>query len=381
MRSVIVAPLVAFVLTLFGTPLAVRYFTRLKADQPIRDIGPQTHLAKKGTPTMGGVVFVLATVVAYFVGHLTLLTLPGRPHAPTVTALVLLGLFVCMGAVGFVDDYLKVRKKNSAGLNKRAKMLGTVGVGAVFGAVALFFNPEPTSIIKGHVLHNPTVGSPYISFIREIPWLDITRVGAVVLFVLVVIAASHGVNLTDGLDGLATGSSVMVLLAYTVISFWQYRHWCSDLNHPLAHFCYNVRDPLDAALIAGAAAGALFGFLWWNTAPARIFMGDSGALALGGLIGGLAISTKTELLLIILGALFVIETFSLIIQVISFRTTGRRVFRMSPLHHHFELAGWSEVNITVRFWIISGIGVTAGLALFYADFTAAAAASLHDMIG
>jgi phospho-N-acetylmuramoyl-pentapeptide-transferase len=188
------------------------------------------------------------------------------------------------------------------------------------------------------------------------------------------LAASNGVNLTDGLDGLATGTSVMVLLAYTVISFWQYRHWCSD-THQLTHFCYNVRDPLDAALIAGAAAGALFGFLWWNASPARIFMGDSGALGLGGLIGGLAISTKTILLLVILGALFVIETVSLIIQVVSFRSTGRRVFRMTPIHHHFELAGWSEVNITVRFWIISGIGITAGLAIFYADFTASAIGS------
>ncbi|GAA4218789.1 phospho-N-acetylmuramoyl-pentapeptide-transferase [Actinocatenispora rupis] len=371
MRSVIVAPLVAFVLTLFGTPLAIRYFSRLRADQPIREIGPQSHLAKRGTPTMGGVVFIVATVIAYLVGHLTLLTLPGRPHKPTVTAIVLLGLFVCMGAVGFIDDFMKIRRRNSAGLSAKGKLLGQALVGAVFGVVALYFNPDSVS---PDGIHNPTVGSSYISFIRDIPWLDITRVGAVVLFIFVVLAASNGVNLTDGLDGLATGTSVMVLLAYTVISFWQYRHWCSD-PHQLTSYCYAVRDPLDAALIAGAAAGALFGFLWWNASPARIFMGDSGALGLGGLIGGLAISTKTILLLFILGALFVIETVSLIIQVVSFRSTGRRVFRMAPIHHHFELAGWSEVNITVRFWIISGIGITAGLAIFYADFTAHAIGS------
>lgn len=370
MRSVIVAPLVAFVLTLFGTPLAIRYFSRLKADQPIREIGPQSHLAKKGTPTMGGVVFIIATVIAYFVGHLTLLTLLGRPHWPTVTGVVLLGLFVCMGAIGFVDDFMKIRKKNSAGLSAKGKLAGQAVVGAVFGVIALFYH----GALQPNGEPNPTVGSEFVSFVREIPWLDISRVGAVVLFVFVVLAASNGVNLTDGLDGLATGTSVMVLLAYTVISFWQYRHWCSD-QHLLTTYCYNVRDPLDAALIAGAAAGALFGFLWWNASPARIFMGDSGALGLGGLIGGLAISTKTILLLVILGALFVIETVSLIIQVVSFRTTGRRVFRMTPIHHHFELAGWSEVNIVVRFWIISGIGITAGLALFYADFVAGAIGS------
>jgi phospho-N-acetylmuramoyl-pentapeptide-transferase len=363
MRSVIVAPLVAFVLTLFGTPLAIRYFTRLKADQPIREIGPQSHLSKRGTPTMGGVVFIVATVIAWGVGRITLLTLPNHPHKPTITAIVVLGLFVCMGAIGFFDDYLKVRKKNSAGLNKRGKLISQFVVGAIFGVIALYVDPVHT-----------TVGSQFISFTREIHWLDITRVGAVVLFIFVVIAATNGVNLTDGLDGLATGSSIMVLIAYTVISFWQYRHWCSAQHH-LTAYCYNVRDPLDAALIAGAAAGALFGFLWWNASPARIFMGDSGALGLGGLIGGLAISTKTILLLPILGALFVIETLSLIIQIISFRSTGRRVFRMAPLHHHFELAGWSEVNTTVRFWIISGIGVTVGLALFYSDFLASGAAA------
>lgn len=371
MRSVIVAPLVAFVLTLFGTPLAIRYFSRLKADQPIREIGPQSHLAKKGTPTMGGVVFIVATVIAYLVGHITLLTLPGRPHLPTVTGVVLLGLMVGCGGVGFIDDYLKVRKRNSAGLSGRGKLLGQAIVGAIFGVIAMYVTWGPSSP-SGRP--NPAVGSQYISFIREIHWLDITRAGAVVLFIFVVLAASNGVNLTDGLDGLATGSSVMVLLAYTVISFWQYRHWCSDTTL-LTTYCYNVRDPLDSALIAGAAAGALFGFLWWNASPARIFMGDSGALGLGGLIGGLAVATKTELLLIILGALFVIETLSLIIQVVSFRSTGRRVFRMTPIHHHFELAGWSEINIVIRFWIISGIGITAGLALFYADFTAGAIGS------
>ena len=214
------------------------------------------------------------------------------------------------------------------------------------------------------------MGSTTLSFIRDIPALEIGKVGAVIVFIFVVMAATNGVNLTDGLDGLATGASVMVLAAYALIAFWQYRHWCADPNYTEA-YCYTVRDPLEIALIAGAAAGACVGFLWWNTSPARIFMGDTGALGLGGLIAGMAMSTRTILLLPIIGVLFVIITMSVVIQIISFRTTGKRVFRMSPLQHHFELAGWSEVNIVVRFWIIAGIGVAIALGLFYSEFLAA----------
>ena len=162
-----------------------------------------------------------------------------------------------------------------------------------------------------------------------------------------------------------------MLGAYGLIGFWQYRHWCGDDSYSqTASYCYEVRDPLEVALIAAAAAGACVGFLWWNTSPARIFMGDTGALGLGGLIGGLAMATRTTLLSIIIGGLFVIITMSVVIQIISFKTTGKRVFRMSPLQHHFELAGWSEVNIVVRFWIVAGICVAIGLGLFYSDFLA-----------
>lgn len=361
MRSVIVAAFVSFSLTLFGTPLAIKYFRRLKVGQPIRELGPASHQGKRGTPTMGGVVFILATVVAYIAGHLVLvLSLPETPirrYGPTLTGLVLLGLFVFTGLVGFIDDFLKVRKRNSLGLNERGKLIGQLIVGVALGIVALYF-PNPTGV---------TVGSEYISFVRDVDWMFIGKVGAVILFAFVVISASNGVNLTDGLDGLATGSSMMVLTAYTVIGFWQYRHVCGDSP---TSYCYQVRDPLEIALVAGAAVGALFGFLWWNASPAKIFMGDSGALGLGGLIGGLAMATKTILLLPILGMLFVIITLSVIIQRVSYKTTGRRVFRMAPLQHHFELVGWSEVNIVIRFWIVCGIGVAIGLGFFYADFLA-----------
>ncbi|ROO61270.1 phospho-N-acetylmuramoyl-pentapeptide-transferase [Micromonospora sp. Llam0] len=371
MRAVIVAAAVAFLVSLFGTPVAIKVFTRLKAGQPIRAEGPVMHQGKKGTPTMGGVVFIVATVIAYVAGHLALTTLPAQQIAqvgPTITALVLLGLLVFSGAVGFVDDFLKVRKRNSAGLNKRGKLLGQILVGAVFGVIALYF-PSTMVDTTGDATNTETVGSTTLSFIRDIDALDVGKAASVVIFILVVMATTNGVNLTDGLDGLATGASVMVLGTYALIAFWQYRHWCADPNYT-AEYCYQVRDPLEIALIAGAAAGACVGFLWWNTSPARIFMGDTGALGLGGLIAGMAMATRTMLLLLIIGGLFVIITMSVVIQIISFRTTGRRVFRMSPLQHHFELAGWSEVNIVVRFWIIAGIGVAIGLGLFYSEFLA-----------
>ncbi|MEV6599457.1 phospho-N-acetylmuramoyl-pentapeptide-transferase [Actinoplanes sp. NPDC051346] len=360
MRAVIVAAAVAFIISLFGTPVAIRVFTALKAGQPIRSVGPASHQGKKGTPTMGGVAFIVATVLAYVAGHAALATLPEAQIAqvpPTMTALVLLGLFVFCGAVGFLDDFLKVRKRHSGGLSAKGKLLGQLLVGGGLGVVALFWKST----------NGQTVASEHISFIRDISFLDVGKVGSVLVFVFVIMSMSNGVNLTDGLDGLATGASILVLGAYTLIGFWQYRHWCGDTAYT-GRYCYEVRDPLEVALIAAAAAGACVGFLWWNTSPARIFMGDTGALGLGGLIGGLAIATRTTLLSIIIGGLFVIITMSVVIQIISFKTTGKRVFRMSPLQHHFELAGWSEVNIVVRFWIVAGICVAIGLGLFYSDF-------------
>jgi phospho-N-acetylmuramoyl-pentapeptide-transferase len=366
MRAVFIASIVAFVVSLFGTPFAIRLFIRLKAAQPIRTdapVGPvPPHEGKRGTPTMGGVVFIVATVVAYVIGHLALLTLPTEQIAqvtPTITALVLLGLFVFCGAVGFIDDLLKVRKRNSGGLSKRGKLFGQLLVGAVFGVVALYY---PST-------NNQTVGSTKVSFIKDIDWLDLGKVGAVILFVIIIIATSNAVNITDGLDGLATGTSVMVLSAFSFIGAWQYQHWCGDRTYARpGNYCYEVRDPLEVALICAAAAGACVGFLWWNASPARIFMGDTGALGLGGLIGGAALATRTELLLPIIGGLFVILMGSVIIQMVSYKTTGKRVFRMSPLQHHFELVGWSEVNIVIRFWIVGGLCVALGLGLFYSDF-------------
>ncbi len=364
MRAVVVAAGVALLIALLGTPAAIRVITALRAGQPIRADGPQGHLVKQGTPTMGGLVIILATLIAYGTGLLALTTLPQRQIArstPTATGVLLLGLMVCGGFLGFLDDFLKVRRRNSGGLSERGKLLGQILVGAAFGSAALYFPGG----------NGETVGSTTLSAARDIPWLDLGRVAAVVLFILLVMSTTNGVNITDGLDGLATAASLMVFTGYLLIAFWQYRHWCADTGYVramTAASCYQVRDPLEIALVAGAAAGACLGFLWWNAWPARIIMGDTGSMALGGLIAGMAIATRTVLLLPIIGLLYVIITMSVVIQRLSYKLTGRRVLRMSPLHHHFELAGWSEVTIVIRFWIIAGIGVVIALGLFAADY-------------
>jgi phospho-N-acetylmuramoyl-pentapeptide-transferase len=338
---------------------------RLKASQPIRDeLGLKSNEGKRGTPTMGGLAFILATIVAYIAAHIMLRTLPNAQIGqvkPTITALVLLGVFIFCGAVGFVDDYLKVVVKSSAGLSAKGKLIGQVVVGGAFGAIAMYF---PSS-------NGETVGSSEVSFVKDISWLDITKVGAVILFILMVMFLSNAVNLTDGMDGLATGTSVIVFGAYAVIGWWQYQHWCGDTSGYAANpnnYCYAVRDPLEVAIIAASVAAACLGFLWSNTSPAKIFMGDAGALGLGGLLASLAMATRTTLLVPIISFIFVISALSVVIQVISFKSTGRRVFRMSPIHYHFELGGWTEVNVVVRFWIVAALCAAVGLLFLYGDF-------------
>ena len=360
MPAVIIAAAVGFFFALLGTPTAIRGLTALRAGQPIRDVNPEAHQAKRGTPTMGGLVFISGTLIAYVVGHVVMKQLPPAqivPPGPTITGLVLLGLMVGCAAIGFLDDFLKVARKNTAGLAGRWKLVLQVLVGLGFGAIAL-------TVEHGT---GQTVGSTHVSFLRDIRWGNVGMVAAIVVVMALVLATTNGVNLTDGLDGLATGSAILVLFGYLVISFWQYRHWCGD-PHYSSGGCYVARDPLESALIAAAAVGALVGFLWWNTSPAKIIMGDTGSMALGGLIAGEAVATHTVLLLPILALLFVIITMSRMIQYTSWKLRHKRVFLMSPLHHHFEMAGWSEINIVIRFWVISGIGVCIALGLFYSEF-------------
>ncbi|MGW3648013.1 phospho-N-acetylmuramoyl-pentapeptide-transferase [Streptomyces sp. NPDC000878] len=354
MNQILFSGVIGMFLTLVGTPLLIKLLARKGYGQYIRDDGPREHHAKRGTPTMGGIAFILATIVAYFLSKV----ITGKP--PTFSGLLVLGLMGGMGLVGFLDDYIKIVKRRSLGLRAKAKMAGQLTGGIAFAVLSLQFADN-----RGN-----TPASTKLSFVQDFGW-SIGPVLFVVWALFMILAMSNGVNLTDGLDGLATGASVLVFGAYTFIGVWQFQESCANaqtLTNPSA--CYEVRDPLDLAVVSSALMGACLGFLWWNTSPAKIFMGDTGSLALGGALAGLAICSRTELLLALLGGLFVLITMSVVIQVGSFKMTGKRVFRMAPLQHHFELKGWSEVLIVVRFWIIQGICVIVGLGIFYAGWAA-----------
>jgi phospho-N-acetylmuramoyl-pentapeptide-transferase len=268
---------------------------------------------------------------------------------------LILGLVLALGLVGFIDDYMKVSRQNSRGISGKQKIIGQVLFAALFGYLGIHF-PDHNGLTP--ISHNlSTVRDTSISL----------AVALVIIWVaLMVTATSNGVNLTDGLDGLATGASVMTFLAFVLIGVWEFGQSCEVAA---IGNCYNVRDPLDLAVLAAAFAGGCTGFLWWNTAPAKIFMGDTGSLALGGAIAAFAATLRVELLLIPLGGLFVIITMSVLIQTLYFKISGgKRVFKMAPLHHHFELIGWEQITIVIRFWIIAGLSVAMGLGLFYAQW-------------
>jgi phospho-N-acetylmuramoyl-pentapeptide-transferase len=353
-RGVLVAAAVALLVSLLGTPLAIKLFVRRGYGQLIRDDGPTSHHTKRGTPTMGGAIIILATLLGYFTAKLATL------NSPTASGVLALMLMTGMGVVGFIDDFIKISKQRSLGLRTKAKLAGQTVVAVSFAVLALQFVDE-----RGNA-----PASTNLSFIRDTV-LGLGPVLFVIFAYLMIAGASNGVNLTDGLDGLATGASVMVFGSYVLIGIWQFGQSCA-INTTAQFKCYEVRDPLDLAVVAAALMGACFGFLWWNASPARIFMGDTGSLALGGALAGLAITTRTELLLLLLGGLFAIITLSVIIQVLAFKLTGRRVFRMAPLQHHFELVGWNEITIVIRFWIIAGLCVALGLAVFYAEWVTGA---------
>ncbi|GAB3926973.1 phospho-N-acetylmuramoyl-pentapeptide-transferase [Kribbella albertanoniae] len=357
MISILFGGAVSMVLTLIGTRWAIAVLAKRGYGQEIRTDGPTSHATKRGTPTMGGTVFILATIVGYFAAKLFTMT------EPSASALLVLFLFAGMGAVGFVDDFIKIFRQRSLGLRSKAKLAGQTIIAVTFAVLALQF-PDA---------RGQTPASPFISFIRDITWLQLLPVLVVIWILLLINGMSNGVNLADGLDGLATGASMMVFGAYTLICIWQFNQSCATAP---GSKCYEVRDPHDLAVVAAALTGALFGFLWWNASPAKIFMGDTGSLSLGGAVAGLAVMTRTELLVLLLGGLFVMITASVILQVTWFKITkrtsgvGKRLFRMAPLQHHFEMLGWEQVNVVIRFWIIQGLCTVIGLGLFYAEWVA-----------
>lgn len=365
MIALLIGAGLALLFALVGTPLFIRLLVHRGYGQFIRDDGPTSHHTKRGTPTMGGTVVVAAVLLSYGLTHLIMLMMNPDSPGPSASALILLFLMVGMGLVGFLDDFIKISRQRSLGLNAKAKLILQGAVGIIFAILALNF-PNSAGL---------TPASTKISLVRDLPWLDLAFGGTVlgaILFVvwsnLIVTAATNGVNLTDGLDGLAAGASIMVFGAYTLMGIWQSNQACGSPREA-GSGCYLVRDPLDLALLAAILSAALVGFLWWNTSPAKIFMGDTGSLAIGGAVAGFAILSRTELLLGIVGGLFVLITLSVIIQVGYFKATGgKRVFKMAPLQHHFELKGWAEVTVVVRFWILGGLFVAVGLGIFYAEW-------------
>lgn len=328
---------IALWIAVLTTPLFIRWLVRHNIGQQIREDGPQVHIAKAGTPTMGGLCIAVAMVVGFLCAH-------GVPEVrfSRSGALVLVTIAGAT-AIGFADDWIKVRHRRSLGLNKRAKLGAQVGLGVVVSLLAVEWAHASTAL----------------SFTRyDSIGFDMGTGLWVVWATVIIVAAANAVNLTDGLDGLAAGSATFCFACLAVIGYWQYRHFA----------IYHVRDALDLALAAVALAGGCLGFLWWNAAPARIFMGDTGSLAIGSGLATLCLLMNLDLLLVVIGGLFVIVTMSVVIQVISFRLFGRRLFLMAPLHHHFELLGWPETTVIVRFWILAGLFSALGLGIFYGDF-------------
>ena len=352
MRQILIAGAFALIFSIFGTRVLIGALARKGYGQIIREDGPSSHHIKHGTPTMGGIIFILAAILGYLFAHLV------TGNAVTASALLVIGLVVALGFIGFLDDWLKVSRQNSRGLPGRYKLLGQAIFAGVFGYLGLQFADQDSL----------TPISEYLSGVRETA-IYLGPALVIIFIIVMVMSASNGVNLTDGLDGLATGASIMTFLAFVLIGVWEFGQSCA-VSPGLK--CYAVRDPLDLAVLAAALAGACGGFLWWNASPAKIFMGDVGSLALGGALAGLAITLRIQLLLVVLGFIFVLITSSVIIQVAYFKITGgKRIFKMAPLQHHFELIGWGEVTIVIRFWIISSLGVAAGLGLFYAQWVVA----------
>ncbi len=349
MIAMLMAAGASFAVTILFTPFLIRRLRILGIGQQIRDDGPieHPHAAKAGTPTMGGIAIVLATVVGYLFAHI-------RRHAIAFATpgWALIALIVGLGFVGWIDDYLGVRARRNMGLRKRGKTLGIVLVAAFFAWLAVYF------------VHTDT----HLSFTRPLH-VDLGTVGLFIWVIFVVYATANAVNLTDGLDGLAAGSSAFTFAAFMIIAFTEFRH--PDIYGQFGHQAVGkvfAAQALDQAVVAAAMFGACAGFLWWNAAPARIFMGDTGSLAIGGCMGGLALLTRTHLLLPLLAGLPAIETLSVIAQIVSYRGFRRRVLRMAPIHHHFEVGGWSEFTVIVRFWLFAGICVALAIGIFYADF-------------
>jgi len=330
---------VALWIAILFTPALIRYFRSREIGQHIRADGPATHVAKAGTPTMGGIAIVTSVVLGYAIGHV------GTEISFSRTGYLAVGAVVAFGLIGYLDDSIKVRRRRSLGLNKRGKSAAQLACALAFAILAVQWAHTSTAL----------------SFTRsDAIGIDMGKVGWIVFAVLVMVGSSNAVNITDGVDGLAAGSSTFCFAVLSIMGYWIFRH--VSIYHVLP------ASAIDLALVSVALAGACIGFLWWNAAPAKIIMGDTGSLSIGAGLAAVCLLLNLDLLLLVIGGLFVMETLSVILQIISFRGFHRRIFRMAPIHHHFELAGWPETTVIVRFWILGGLFCALGLGIFYGDF-------------
>ncbi len=337
-----------------ATPYFAAWLLRMGIGSQERVDGVQAHLVKQGTPTLGGAVVIAATTIAYGVTHLRF-----GPHGvhlirPSVGGLLAVAAMWALGAVGGVDDLISATRRRSLGLSPRAKTIAQAFIAVGIAVVAIRYGRMPSAISwTGHNV----VSLPEAAFV-------------LCVFVLVWVMA-NGVNISDGCDGLSSGSSAMTLFVYVVISFWEFRH-------PHIYGAHTTHGLLDLAVLAAALLGSCIGFLWWNAPPAKIIIGDSGAMAIGGVLVVLALETRTELLLPIICTLFIAEYASSLIQIAVFKITkrlwphpnggGRRVFKIAPIHHHFEMVGWPEITVTIRFWLVAAVFAGLGLGIFYVSF-------------
>jgi len=324
---------VGFLLALLLTPFWMRFVQARAFGHQVSEY-VSTHQHKSGIPTMGGVVIVFAAVMGYAMGHI------GTSVVFTRSGILAVLVTVASALLGFLDDFLAIRNERNLGLNKRGKLVGQLAIAVIFAVLAI----------------NWVHTSANLSFTRySLPGWNLTATGWIILAVFIIVGTSNAVNLTDGLDGLAAGSSTFCFGVLAIIGYWQFRH-------------FDIYRLHDLALFAVGLVGACLGFLWWNAPPARIIMGDTGALAIGTGLAALCLLMNLDLLLVIIGGLFVAETASVILQVFSYRVFGRRIFRIAPFHHHFEFGGWPETTVLIRFWILAGLLAMLGLGIFYGDF-------------
>ncbi len=373
MRSILAAAAISMAFTLLLTPAILKLYRRWGWGQVIRtpeNMHNPQHGAKRGTMSMGGLIFMAGTLIGYFVG-----TYAGH-FPPTVSGILVLWMMLGFGLVGFIDDYLKVRRQNSLGLSGWRKIAGQLFVALVF-AVAIVNFPNERGVTPGSMSVSLFRDLPMLDFSSLGTWIPVLGIGTIVGWVLYLawisligIATSNSTNLTDGLDGLAAGSAIVVVGVYSLIAFWQVQQRCSsDLDPSVYAACYETRDPMDLAIVSAAFIGSLVGFLWWNAPKAMVFMGDTGSMAIGGVVAALAVLTHTELLMILIAGVFIIASGSVILQRVYFKITrGKRLFLNSPFHHHLEFRGWPEATIVVRMWIIGGILAASGMGLFYIEW-------------